>query len=332
VAPNIKVLSQLPRHMINVDIGGRFSGFRQFDDLDYTDGHAFVEGLLDIDAGTVIGGTAQTSLTHEDAFAAEAPRAGAEPVPLLTNRIELGFLRDAGRLTALLGGELRYEDFGDVRAYDGSTLDQDIRDNTLYAGFARLGYRFSPGYTGYVAGRVDRQLFTLEEVQSQNSTRYKGEVGLQLEANPLLRFIVSSGLAFQDIDGSTTADTAASIWRGEMQWLITQRMTLTLEASRGLELSTQEGTTGLLTTALAGTLQYDLFHNAEVKLQLSHYDQEFLGSSRLDSLWIAGAQFDYWLNRNAILTLGYEYRTRDSTDDLLDYEDNRLMGRVRLAF
>jgi uncharacterized protein (PEP-CTERM system associated) len=109
-------------------------------------------------------------------------------------------------------------------------------------------------------------------------------------------------------------------------------MTVKLEAKQGIEQSSGGGVFGLLSTTYNGVVQYDVFHNAELKLELTRYEQEFLGTSRLDNSWIAGAQLDYWVNRNAKLTFGYEYRNRDSTDDALDYEDNRFRAGVKISF
>ncbi len=332
VEARAKMLSQLPRHMFNVDISGRFTGFKDYDDLSYTDGRIFAEARIDIDAGNVIGGTAQRSLQHEDRFAAEAPRAAAEAVPMLTDRVELAYLHDQGRLTTLIGMDARQEDYTDVRAYDGSTLDQDGRDNTLIGGFARVGYRFSPGYQTFLAARINRQEFKESFSAAQNSTGYRSEIGVHLEANPLLRFQFAGGYDFIDVDNSELADTGALSWRAEMQWLPTERMTITVENKRVLEQSTAGGTYGLLSTTYSGILQYDIYHDLEMKLELTRFDQEFLGTDRLDGTWIAGAQLDYWVNRNAKLTLGYEYRTRDSTDAALDYEDNRFLAGVKVSF
>jgi hypothetical protein len=327
-----KILSQLPRHMFNLDIGGRFVDFGEFNELDYTDGHVFAEGRIDIDAGNVVGGTVQSSLLHEDRFAAEAPAAAAEAVPFVSNRVEAGFLHDQGRLTALFGMDYRTEDYRDVLSYDGSTLDQDIRDNTLLGSFARFDYRFSPGYSAFVAGRIDRQEFSDTVSQAQNNNGYRIETGVHMELNPLVRFQFDTGYDYHDVDFSDQADTGAFSWRAEMQWLPTDRMTVKLEAKQGIEQSSGGGVFGLLSTTYNGVVQYDVFHNAELKLELTRYEQEFLGTSRLDNSWIAGAQLDYWVNRNAKLTFGYEYRNRDSTDDALDYEDNRFRAGVKISF
>jgi hypothetical protein len=325
-----KLLSNLPRHMFNVDVMGRFTKFKDHDDLDYTDGRVFAEARVDIDSGNVMGGTLSRSLLHEDRFAAEAPRAAREPVAVLTDRLETAFLHDRGRLSLLAGAELRKEDYTDVRSYTGEIIDQDSRDVIQGGVFGRAGYRHSPGYSTFLGLRYDRQTFTADGAGHQDNNRYAVEVGAKVEANALVRFEGAVGYDYTDLLTSNNADSGLFLYRGQVEWLATQRMTVTLGAKRGREY-TPSGY-GVTSTTYEGVLQYDIFNDTELKLEVAKFDQEFQGSDRRDGTWIAGAKLYYWFNRNAKLTLEYDYRHKDSTDDDNDYEDNRVTAGVKFSF
>lgn len=61
-------------------------------------------------------------------------------------------------------------------------------------------------------------------------------------------------------------------------------------------------------------------------------NDNYLGTSRQDDLFLARAGLDYYFTKNWLFTFGYEHQVRDSTDDSLDMHRNRFMVGAKLRF
>ena len=61
-------------------------------------------------------------------------------------------------------------------------------------------------------------------------------------------------------------------------------------------------------------------------------DAEFVGDARRDQTFAARVGVDYHMNKNWLLSLGYQYAVRRSTEDAFDMTRNRFMVGAKLRF
>lgn len=331
LTPSVVFLSQFPRHMLNFEAGGRFAWHQEQSQLDVIDGHGLVNWRVDIDSGNVVGGSVVSRIHHDDDYTAEGPANIAELVQVHENAAEIGYLHDAGRLALQVGADIRTSDYTDVLALDGALIDQDDRDNTIFGTYARLNYRASPGYTTFAAVRFDRQEFWQESSQGRNGNLYKIEMGVDAEFNPLFRWGLSGGYAFNDVDQGSVQDGSGYIVRGRVQWLPTERMTVTLDAAREIGQSTIADAGGSTRNKFQARIDYDVFHNVLLYGEGGYLRHDFFGTAGSEEFVHAGVGIEYFMNRNVSLSAGYEYRQRNNSNDSRDYEDNRFMVGVKLA-
>ena len=84
----LTVHSLLPRHILDVMIGGRFVSYQENDHQNHENGYATVAGRIDIDAGNAVFADLEASYSHLGKFDPDNPVAAAEPVPICTTELE----------------------------------------------------------------------------------------------------------------------------------------------------------------------------------------------------------------------------------------------------
>ena len=328
---NVELQTSLPRHALKVALGAETTSFKDHSYLDFTNANARVDGRIDVTAADSIGISFQSQLGHDDNFLPVAPDNAAAAVPIWLNRGGVGYMHDAGRTALAIGADYQRTRFSDVLNYDGSTADKAAGDNDIAGAFAFLSYRWSPGYRGFLAGRIDREVLLNERAAYGDNNTYRAEAGVVYELDPLLKFSLYGGYDYIKFDTDAQYNFGTMTFKGQVQWLPTQRLTVTLDAGRSLQRTVVGPEFGQLSDQLRAKAQYDIYHNIIGTLDLSLQRNQFIGSSRVDTQWNAGASVDYLFNENLALTLGYEHIDRASTDSNFSFDDNRFMATLKLS-
>lgn len=334
--PSLSVTSQMPRHALDATIYSRFMNFAENSDQDYVNFGGLVRGALHIDHAHTLSASLQSSREHEERTASTADRDAAEPVPIDRSRASVGITRDSGRLYGTLAATAEQWDYGAVDALDGSRLDQDFRDQTLYSAHLRTGYRFSPGYEFVTKLRTLRQLndgrSDIEGGGNNDSTGYEAMFGLAFESNPLFRWRLLGGYGLRDYDNTQLASVESSLMEAQLQWLPTERMTIFANAGRSLVDEIGASDNGRIETTVGGRVEYELRHDLAGNVHASLSDLEFLGSDRQDRVLEIGAGLDYHYSKNFLFTLGYTFEQRDSNEADFDLDRSQVRVGGKLKF
>ncbi|MEZ5773194.1 MAG: outer membrane beta-barrel protein [Hyphomicrobiaceae bacterium] len=332
VAPTLMLKSDLPRGALDFMAGGRFVRFQDHEEENFADAFASLTWSLDIDHANAIGGEIGSRYTHEERYSPESPAEAREPVPSWVNEISLRFIHDAGRLALSGGVDAADVDFYDVEAFDGSIIDQDFRDNRRFGGFLRFDYRFSPGYEAFVSARIDHRDYDGGDGPGHTEMSYVGRAGINFELTPVLWMGLAGGYALTDSDASGSSTVGSTVGEASLKWLPSEVVTVTLTASRSLAETTYVNAPAIREQGLDLTIDYEIMHNLTAKLSLGYEEADFLETTRMDEIIRGRIGLDYTLNDNAVFTLSYEHRERDSSLDAYDADDNRYMAGVTLRF
>lgn len=323
--------SHLPRHMFDLSLGGTAVMFQEFSDINHLDGYAASRWRIDIDHADSITGFASTNLEHEENVTEEAPLAAAEPVQDLHNKGEIALRRDGGRLYGAIGTRAESWNYDNVKAYDGSIIEQDSRDVAILSPFVSLGYRFSPGYnlTAEVVSHTQWNRGT--EKIDRDAQGYEALAGIEMELTTLLKAEIKGGWQTQDFKQDGLADIDAAIWSAELQWLITPMLTLTFNARRSVYATTYGESSGRLDTQFGGRADYEMWRNLILTAGFEYRDSDFVGSDRLDSIYVGHIGAEYAYTKNIFLTVDYEHQLRQSTVSDYDVEKDKISigGKIR---
>jgi hypothetical protein len=323
--------SQFSRHQLLFNVDGTLVNYLENTDQDHVDGGAHIRGSFDIDHANAVAASVHTELKHEDRSASTASRDAAEPVPVWTNTISAGITHDVGKLYGTISATAQTSDYFSVKAFDGSKLNQDYRDQTLYSGTLRAGYRFSPGFEAIGKLRTLRATNEGDAITDRDSYGYEATTGLSFETNPVLKWALVGGYGIRDYDRNDLDTFATYLVEGQVEWQPTQRLTLYGTARRTIDdaLGAEDG--GRVSTAIELRAEYELYHDLVGAITASAIEGEYIGLDRTDYNYSAGTELNYFYTKNMLLTLGYEYGSRNSSQDDFDLTRHqvRLGGKLR---
>jgi len=331
-APSVTFSSRLPRHVLDLTVSGRHVEFSHSEQEAITDGSLYVRGRLDIDHAQAFYGHALASLQHEELGTAEVDRDTRDPIEFMRNRAEFGFVRDAGKLALRVGVKAEEFDYNDVDSIDGGSIDQDFRDTITYSANLKLTYRFSPGYDLNTQFRVKKVDNAGNDIVDRDALGYDVLTGVNFEFSPLLRAYVAAGFEHQNFKQENFEDLNAFVYKGELQWLPTHLMTISLGAERYSSVTGFGSASTRIDTIVDGKLDYEIWRNLIFSGTAKYVMSDFRGTGREDETLLAGAQLEYLANRNLRLTARYGYRERTSSVEEFNYQGSTYMLGLSLKY
>jgi len=328
----VAMQSQLPRHVLDFNLGAKLVSYLENSDQDYVNGDASLRGALHIDHAHTLAVTIGSSLNHEERYEITAPLAAAEPVPVFLNRASIGLTRDAGRLYGTVSMSAENQSFSDVKAIDGSTLKQDARDQTILSTQMRAGYRFSPGYEFIGKARVLRKTNdNASAADARDSNGYEALAGIAWETSPLLKWELLGGAGWRDYDRADLDTLQTQLLEGHLRWLPTQRLSLYADAKYTIDDSIGAQDNGRITHEASVRGDYEIFHNLVASAGAGVSESDFIGETRTDLTLSATAGLEYFYTKNILFSAGYTFENRQSNEDEYDLTRNtvRFGGRLR---
>jgi hypothetical protein len=219
-----------------------------------------------------------------------------------------------------------------VRSTTGGTFDQDMRDTEAMKAELKVGYRFSPGYDWISKLRVIRTENDGTGALDSDSMGWEALAGISFETNPLLRWRLLGGYGFRDYDSAAFDSTATTLIQGEVQWLITERMTLYGTISREITDTVDTAGDSQIETKLNGRMEYEIYHNIFANLQLDYTQGEYQKTDRTDHTYGAKIGLDWYYTKNILFNLSYENQMRDSNVDAVDMSRNQFWVGAKIGF
>jgi hypothetical protein len=330
--PSLRFMSRLPRHELDLSLSGKIVTYEENTDQNYENVLGKVRGALHFDHAHTLSAVLSSALDHEEVGESTAPVSAAEPVGVVKNRAAIGLTRDVGRLYGTIAATAETSDFQDVRATDGSILDQDIRNQTIYGAQIRTGYRFSPGYEWVTKFRAVHQENEPDALGTNNVQGYEAMTGLAFESSQVLSWRLIGGYGIRDFERAGIDSIGSYLVEGQVHWLPMERLRLAGSIRREIIDTVGADDNGRVDSSILGRMEYEIRHDLAFKLGAELTDTEYLGSPRTDLSARVNASLEYELARNWQLTLGYQYLYRDSNFDQFDNERNRFSIGAKLRF
>ena len=333
IVPVVRAKSDLPRHVLDFAVGAKQTEYVKHTELNTTDFRFSMDGALHFDNAHTLALSVLSGLDHEDRAAPDAPKAAIEKTAVFHNRAILGLKRDAGRLYASFSTTLERWDFQDVKARNGTTIDQDNRDTQLVSAQTLLGYRFSPGYEIQAKVRAIRQSNYGATALDFSANGYEAIAGISAEINPLLRWRLLGGYGLRDYDSKQLKTAGNTLFDAELQWLPTQLMTTYLTARRAYSEGIYgDGAGGRIDNSIGAKLEYEVLRNLVFTLGGEYRESEFFGENRRDKVMIGRIGADYYYSKNWLFSVAYEHQTQRSNIEEDNVQRNRLWLSTKLRF
>ena len=266
------------------------------------------------------------------------PRGAIDAVQLLAEPTEYDELdvtaawnQRFNRVSASIGGGFTTLDYDDNKLVTGGKFDQDFRDRNIAQGIARVGYSFAKGQSAFVRGSVNDRNYRKKSLPARDSFGWEVVAGWASELSNLVAGEIYVGYLDQSYDSNAFGDVSGVSFGTDLEWYVTQLVTLKASAARGVTESTSTGVGGILRTTAALGADYELLRNLLVNCEVSYENGDFKGSSREDDRIRVSVGGTYLVSRNVHLDLGYSYVNRWAQNAPgLDFQRHQVFLGVRL--
>ena len=364
-SPSVTLQSNWARHSLSTQANIRHEEFSDNGDESATDIVLRTNGRLDVGRDTVIIGTYAFENVNEQRALTGTSLRSLERVEVDRQLAALGVEHTLNRLKFAGQATLRDLDFTDgVDRVDGSTVEQDLRDQQVLNLRTRTSYALSPdtavfGEVSFSDRKFDfeRPVFVngVETTLSADVRDVETLVGAEFDVLRFVRGEVGVGLLTTDFDDNSviiegdltdadpTNDQAIGGIDGStelavnaaFEWFPSQVTTVKVNARRALEteagLSDTPGSVSLDTGLI---VDHELLRNFIVTGEFLFERDEFQGIEREDQRLGLGLSGTYLLNRNVGLTGFYALREQDSDgiESGVEYTANRIGVGLELQY
>ena len=314
IEPSVTVQSTWSRHKIGFDGRVRHTQFVDSRDETATVGGARAFGILDVTSNFAIGASGSFENRREPRVSFGGALGTTERVSVDRFGGEGNLLYRRNRVRLSARGSYTEFDYSDVEQVDGSIADQDFRDFDEFRTAARGDFAISRdwalvGEVEYVDRDNDDSLGLLDRSISGVAIR----AGTNFELPFQVRGDILVGFQTFDSANPLLDDINEVAVRAEVFWFPSELTTVRVTAGRDVEDPGAVDASTLLVTRVNGQITQELRRNLLAYLRGGFRDLDFSPTPLEETEFSVGVGGTWKLNENFHLTLGYDFRDRDST-------------------
>jgi hypothetical protein len=226
------------------------------------------------------------------------------------------------------------EIFGEyiTKDYDKTIPPRPDRDFDGYTTSGRYIYYFDPKTSAFVEYQYIRRDFDNPSPAFIDYEIHTPSIGFSRDLYENVTLLASAGYAFRDAE-SPGDDEEAFFGRTDLV-VEYKRLRLSVYGETGVDedFFTAESL-GFNEFWRAGiNAQYQLLERLRIRGFFYVEEEDFTDINREDTTYNVRGRLDYQILRWLSLDLEYEYNKRDSDRTLQDYDNNRYLGRLTVAY
>jgi hypothetical protein len=306
-----------------LDVGARHYAFRDLDSEDRTDAHVRFRLTRQVASDIKWDAAFEAVRKHEqrgDSFSRTDLAQPAEPIPYNDLRAETSITKTFNRLGVMVGGRVRRVTYEDVPLVGGGTLEQGFRDGTIITTTLKPFYDFSPGYKAYARIDLSKRDYEGTGAQDRDAQGFDARGGVEFKLTSMLLGSAELGYLSYDYDNPVIPSVDGLSAGARLMWLMTPLMTVTLFAERNVAEIAAQGQEGRLDFTAGAQLDYEILRNLILSLEGSYKNEDFLGIARTDDVIKLSAKLDYLVSRSINFGLAYNYIDRSSDIIVYDFD------------
>jgi hypothetical protein len=233
------------------------------------------------------------------------------------------------------GSRLGFSLKGQAEKYDFVARANDDRDFTSYRGTARLFYRLSPMFDGYVQGYVNQRNFRRADIgsgASRDGRTIGGLVGVQVNPSGKLRGDIGAGVFRYKPESAFFESFSGFALEGSLIYSPRQRTALILDVFSGDVATVRNGASGRIDRSARLTVQQEIRHNLIASAAFRYRQTRYRGiDSRLNTIG-GDVDIEYLLNRHLSLALTGQLVKRTGGNDMDRFERSRIGIALRMRY
>jgi hypothetical protein len=322
VSPRLTIDYEKPRSSYRAQFGADIYRFREFTRQDRINAFARLRTDNEIRDDLELETRFEAARKHDIPGEASSQLNAAEPIPYTDLRAETTVTKTFNRFGVAIDGTARRLDYENVTSFSGAPLDQTWRDGTILTASVKPFYEFSPGYRVFVRGRLNNRDYAGQGDLNRNADGYDLHGGVDFEATPLILGSFEIGYLSETYQNRAIRPIKGLSFLGNLTWLASPLMTLTLSGARSVAETTTPDFFGRVDTAVGVRLDYELLRNLIVSTGPKFIRQDFTDTTRRDDVTMVGAGLNYLIGPFARLGVDYDFIDRDSTMPIYSFDQH----------
>ncbi len=260
---------------------------------------------------------------------------GKEPGETFETTGGVGLSYKLAKINLDLKSGITISDFSDVTSVTGSTINHDDRDQTEYLSSIRIGLETSPEYTVFSELKykiIDYADAFDDDGINRDATGYDLSVGSEIDITSLIKGEVSAGYIWQFYDNPAFNDVNEASLGADITWNTTPLTTITAGITRGIKETTTRDVASTTNTKFSAGVDHELLRNFIVSLSGSYSFDKSNGGTKEDKTKSAKFETKYLLNRNYYAGFQLDFLRKDSSQDVGEYTELKMMFTLGLQF
>lgn len=301
VEPNLAARSDWSRHAIGLDAGVSLRRLFDYSIRDEDGYHAGVNGRLDI-GDSNLSAIGRITKAYEAQYSGSFPVNAAASVPFVTKTGQVMATYQGARFRVISANDVTRLTFSNIRALDGSTIDEQSRDRTVLRTSNRIEFAANPdaaafGEVTYTHSNYDDRA-ALGGVVNRDSNELRVLGGATFDLAQLFRGAVGLGYVRRNYTSSVYNRISGFSADVRVQYFLTQLTTISLTAKRQIQDSITPGSGGFFATGAIARVDHELLRNLLLNLEAGYERDKFNRITRRDNVYRITTGADYFLNRH----------------------------------
>ncbi len=345
VSPTLDLRSNWGVHELDLRAGASVGTYAKQSSENYGDYFAAAQGRYDVSATFAGLAGLKYEHLHEERDSPDAPGGAANPVEFDAYTGTLGLTQHGLRIGYLASFDFRREDYQNVAAIGGGTINEKVRNVNVYAPSLRVSYEFAPRYEAFarVSGNIrdyDNSTGGVAGVPDRNSSGYRADVGATIDLTGITYAEVYAGYLNQDYRSSALGSIGGLDFGARIVWNVTELTSISLNGQRQVQdentiaLNSQglsANSPGYLRSTVALAIDHELLRNLLLHGEVDYENDDYKGIDRTDDRFDVGAGLRYLFTRNFYLGGSYTYTNHSSAGTSATGQFSRDLFLLRLG-
>jgi hypothetical protein len=320
ISPTLDLRSRVPDvYDVDVSAGANIGRYARFDSESYEDGFGAVDGSYNITRNLIALGGVRVQRLHEERDSPDRAGGAAEPTKLSTASGTAGIASRGLRIGWQLDAGVRREDYDNVAAIGGGTIDQSERDVTIATVNATGTYELAPNYQAFIRGGYNHRDHDNIITVDRTSDGYRIDVGARIDLGGVT--FAEAFIGYLDQEYKSPLSSISGVdFGGRLVWNASQITTVTAIADRRVQDSNSfvAGgggifSPGYLRSNVGATVDHELRRNVLLNGFVNYQNDDYEGIDRTDDRFDLGGGVRYMFTRNLYLGGSYTFSHRDSS-------------------
>lgn len=346
-SPAIRAESNWAKHELDFHASLDSTRYSTYTSENSNDFHLSTEGRYDFSANTNVYGGVHFSQEHEDRESPSA-RNGLTPTQYHQLRLYGGVFHQFGRVSVRVAGTAQQLTYNNVNFLTSSgavnIINNSDRDRWQYTGGVRVGYEVTPRIEPYVQIAFDNRYYnsSVDDLgYERDSTGMRYLAGVRWNIPRVLKLDAFAGWLRQDYRDPRFVDVTAPVVGAALQWVPTDRTTVSAYLDRTVEETTVTSTpspsvllvsSSYLNTYASLGVEQRLTDKLTVRGTGSLSHVAYKGIPRSDDYYGATVGMSYRFHRNLLLDLSVTARRLNSSVPTENFNQYTVMARVVIPF